>query len=146
MAEHDAPRLSVAATDLEYYPVDVFRIPPPGSAETEELTRTTPSAVKCDPKLEWKRAAKKLNGSSAAMVDKSARDAIKVAMLSGKKVVYTHVPPQQSKKIYERTSSLDARKLFRLCRKTWSALPVRRKNSRIFVRPAVFPETCRRLN
>lgn len=99
MEEYDAPGLLVATTNLEDSLDqalfrrfdDVFQIPPPGSDEIDELLRTTLSAVKYDAKLAWERAGKELSGSSAAMVVKSARDAAKAAVLSGKKIVDTHI-------------------------------------------------------
>ncbi|MCA9140553.1 MAG: ATP-binding protein [Planctomycetales bacterium] len=99
MEEYDAPGLLVATTNLEDSLDealfrrfdDVFQIPLPGPAEIEALLRSTLSAVKCDAKLSWQKAVKNLNGSSAAMVVKSARDAAKAAVLSGVKIVDTQI-------------------------------------------------------
>lgn len=99
MEEYDAPGLLVATTNLEDSLDDalfrrfddVFQIPLPGQSEIDALLRDTLSAVQCDAKLSWQKAVKNLDGSSAAMVVKSARDAAKAAVLSGVKIVDTQI-------------------------------------------------------
>ncbi len=95
MEEYDAPGLLVATTNIEASLDnalfrrfdDVFQVPPPGPEETEKLLRTTLSAVKCAERIDWSKVAKQLNGASAALTVKAARDAAKAAVLSGEKVV-----------------------------------------------------------
>ncbi|QDT05092.1 ATP-dependent zinc metalloprotease FtsH 4 [Rubripirellula lacrimiformis] len=99
MEEYDAPGLLVATTNLENSLDDalfrrfddVFQIPLPGQSEIDALLRATLSAVQCDAKLSWQKAVKNLDGSSAAMAVKSARDAAKAAVLSGVKIVDTQI-------------------------------------------------------
>ena len=95
MEEYDAPGLLVATTNIEESLDnalfrrfdDVFQVPPPGPVETEKLLRTTLSDVKCAERIDWGKVAKQLNGASAALTVKAARDAAKAAVLGGEKVV-----------------------------------------------------------
>lgn len=91
MEDYDAPGLLVATTNLESAldPAlfrrfdDVFSIPLPGPEEIEKLLRMTLSAVHFEQPMHWDQLARKLNGSSAAMVVKAAQDAAKAAVLAG---------------------------------------------------------------
>lgn len=95
MEEYDAPGLLVATTNIEHALDralfrrfdDVFQVPPPGPGEIERLLRLTLSAVLLEERIDWQRLVTSLNGSSAAMVVRAARDAAKVAVLAGSKLV-----------------------------------------------------------
>jgi ATP-dependent 26S proteasome regulatory subunit len=95
MEEYDAPGLLVATTNVESSldPAlfrrfdDVFMVPLPGAVEIEKLLRVTLATVTLAEPISWHTLVEKLTGASAAMVVKSAQDAAKAAVLSGKKVV-----------------------------------------------------------
>ena len=95
MEEYDAPGLLVATTNIESSLDqalfrrfdDVFQIPLPGPGEIEKLLRLTLSAVQTDQPINWAQLVEHLSGASAAMVVKSAQDAAKAAVLSGKRIV-----------------------------------------------------------
>jgi len=95
MEEYDAPGLLVATTNVdEALDSALFRrfdevlpVPPPGRQEVDRLLKVTLSAVAVDAKVDWTRVIGLLQGTSAAMVVKAARDAAKVAVLSGRKLV-----------------------------------------------------------
>jgi len=95
MEEYDAPGLLVATTNVEesldealFRRFDeVLHVPPPGAQEIDRLLKTTLSAVSVDRKVRWNSLINRLEGSSAAMVVKAARDAAKEAVLSGRKLV-----------------------------------------------------------
>lgn len=95
MEEYAAPGLLVATTNVEdsldtalFRRFDeVFQVPPPGSAEIENLLKLTLSSVAVAEKIDWAGIVRSLSGMSAAMVVKAAQDAAKAAVLSGQKVV-----------------------------------------------------------
>jgi ATP-dependent 26S proteasome regulatory subunit len=95
MEEYDAPGLLVATTNIEDSLDtavfrrfdDVFQVPPPGTAEIEDLLKLTLSALKVNENIDWAGIVHSLVGASAAMVVKAAQDAAKAAVLSGQKVV-----------------------------------------------------------
>lgn len=95
MEEYDAPGLLVATTNVEgsldealFRRFDeVLLVPPPGPEEIDRLLKMTLSAVAVDGKLGWNSLVEKLEGGSAAMVVKAARDAAKEAVLTGRKLV-----------------------------------------------------------
>ena len=95
MEEYDAPGILVATTNVESAldPAlfrrfdDVFMVPPPGQVEIEKLLRITLSTVKLAEPINWAKLVDKLTGTSAAMVVKTAQDAAKAAVLSGKYLV-----------------------------------------------------------
>jgi SpoVK/Ycf46/Vps4 family AAA+-type ATPase len=95
MEEYDAPGILVATTNVESAldPAlfrrfdDVFMVPPPGQVEIEKLLRITLSTVKLAEPINWVKLVDKLTGTSAAMVVKTAQDAAKAAVLSGKYLV-----------------------------------------------------------
>lgn len=95
MEEYDAPGLLVATTNIESSLDDalfrrfddVFHVPLPGAEEIERLLKLTLSAVPVEEKVDWPSMVESLNGCSAAMVVKAARDAAKAAILKGKKTV-----------------------------------------------------------
>lgn len=95
MEEYDAPGILVATTNVESAldPAlfrrfdDVFMVPPPGQIEIEKLLRITLSTVKLAEPINWAKLVDKLTGTSAAMVVKTAQDAAKAAVLSGKYLV-----------------------------------------------------------
>lgn len=95
MEEYDAPGLLVATTNIEASLDkalfrrfdDVFEVPPPGKQEVEKLLKLTLSAVTTSDEINWGALVELLTYASAAMVVKSAQDAAKSCVLSGKKVV-----------------------------------------------------------
>ena len=95
MEEYDAPGILVATTNVESSLDnalfrrfdDVFPIPPPGRDELERLLRLSLSGVAVEPSVDLAAMVEELNGASAAMVVKAARDAAKAAVLTGRQVV-----------------------------------------------------------
>jgi SpoVK/Ycf46/Vps4 family AAA+-type ATPase len=95
MEEYDAPGILVATTNIESSLDDalfrrfddVFPIPPPGREELERLLRLSLSAVAVEPSVSLEAMVDELEGASAAMVVKAARDAAKAAVLTGRQVV-----------------------------------------------------------
>jgi len=95
MEEYDAPGLLVATTNIESAldPAlfrrfdDMFLVPPPGPEQVEKLLRMTLSAIRVEEPVDWCRVVKRLEGSSAATVVRTAQDAAKAAVLIGAKYV-----------------------------------------------------------
>lgn len=95
MEDYDAPGLLVATTNIEssldealFRRFDeVLQVPLPGPGEIQHLLSMTLSAVHVDPALDLSALAAAQVGASAAMVVKTARDAAKAAILSGRRVV-----------------------------------------------------------
>jgi SpoVK/Ycf46/Vps4 family AAA+-type ATPase len=95
MEEYDAPGLLVATTNIETSLDsalfrrfdDVFTVPPPGPEQIEQLLRMTLSAVSVAEPFNWHTLVRELNGTSAAMVVKAARDAAKTAVLQNRRTV-----------------------------------------------------------
>ena len=95
MEEYDAPGLLVATTNIEdsldsalFRRFDeVFMIPPPGPGEIEKLLRMTLSAVSLSSEVNWESLVRTLDGMSAAMIVKAAKDAAKATVLAGQKIV-----------------------------------------------------------
>jgi len=95
MEEYDAPGILVATTNIEDSLDtalfrrfdDVFQVPPPGPDEIDKLLKTTLSAVKCSDSIDWPSIVKRLQGESAAMTVKAAKDAAKASVLNGEKIV-----------------------------------------------------------
>lgn len=95
MDEYDAPGLLVATTNIEtsldqalFRRFDeVFRVPPPGPKEVEQLLKTTLEAVAVESSIQWAAVVKQLSDASSAMVVKAAEDAAKASVLSGRKLV-----------------------------------------------------------
>lgn len=95
MEEYDAPGLLVATTNIEgsldtalFRRFDeVFMVPPPGRSQIEELLRLALSAVRASEPFDWSALAEQLQGASAAMVVKVARDAAKIAILQNRPAV-----------------------------------------------------------
>lgn len=95
MEEYDAPGLLVATTNIESSLDDalfrrfddVFYVPLPGAEEIERLLRLRLSAVPVERIVDLQSMVEALNGCSAAMVVKAARDAAKAAILKGRKTV-----------------------------------------------------------
>ncbi|MEQ8786648.1 MAG: AAA family ATPase [Pirellulaceae bacterium] len=95
MEEYDAPGLLVATTNIEASLDtalfrrfdDVFQVPLPGPEEIEKLLRLTLSSVRLSDRINWRVVVDELGGASAAMAVKAARDAAKMAVLCGEKIV-----------------------------------------------------------
>lgn len=95
MEEYDAPGLLVATTNIETSLDsalfrrfdDVFTVPLPGPVQIEQLLRLTLSAVSIAEPFDWKVLVDELQGVSAAMVVKAARDAAKSAVLQNRRTV-----------------------------------------------------------
>lgn len=95
LEEYEAPGLLVAATNLDTALDkalfrrfdDVFEIPKPGREEIEKLLRMTLSAMEVHKDVNWPFIVELLEGCSAAQVVRIARDAAKMCILNGGKVI-----------------------------------------------------------
>ncbi len=95
MEEYDAPGLLVATTNIEASLDtalfrrfdDVFQVPLPGPNEIDKLLHMTLSSVRVSDQINWAGIVQQLAGASAAMAVKTARDAAKMAVLCGEKIV-----------------------------------------------------------
>lgn len=95
LEEYEAPGLLVAATNLDTALDkalfrrfdDVFEIPKPGREEIEKLLRMTLSAMEVHKDVNWPFIVELLEGCSAAQVVRIARDAAKLCILNGGKVI-----------------------------------------------------------
>jgi SpoVK/Ycf46/Vps4 family AAA+-type ATPase len=90
--EYDVIGLLVATTNLESaldttllrYFDDVFSIPLPSKVEIEKLLKLTLSSTRIAEFIPWKSLSIKLEGASASMVIKAAKNAVKTAVLAGR--------------------------------------------------------------
>jgi SpoVK/Ycf46/Vps4 family AAA+-type ATPase len=93
MEDYDAPGLLVATTNIESSLDsalfrrfdDVVLVPLPGPEEIERLLKLTLSAVRIAEPIDWLRIVCELEGASAAIVVRTAQNAAKASVLSGKK-------------------------------------------------------------
>ena len=95
LEDFDAPGLLVAATNLDKQLDkalfrrfdDVFEVRPPGKVEIERLLKSTLSSIPIARGIKWNLLVDRLIGMSAAAVVKTAQDAAKNSVLSGRNLV-----------------------------------------------------------
>jgi SpoVK/Ycf46/Vps4 family AAA+-type ATPase len=95
LEDYEAPGILVATTNLEGAIDkalfrrfdDIIEIPKPGTEEIKRLLKKTLSAVEVSSDVDWQELAIKMKGLSAALVVKTGKDAAKMAVIKGEKVV-----------------------------------------------------------
>lgn len=93
LEDFESPGILIATTNLEGMLDkalfrrfdDIVEIPKPGLLEIARLLETTLSSIRIEDKINWSVVAKKMDGFSAALVVKVARDAAKMAVIKGEK-------------------------------------------------------------
>lgn len=95
LEDYDAPGLVIATTNLEGAIDkalfrrfdDIIEMPRPSKDEIVRLLRNTLSSINTSKDIKWEEIATKMNGYSAALVVKVAKDSAKSAVLQNKKTV-----------------------------------------------------------
>jgi SpoVK/Ycf46/Vps4 family AAA+-type ATPase len=95
LEDYDAPGLVIATTNLEGAIDkalfrrfdDIIEMPRPSKDEIIRLLRNTLSSINTSKDIKWEEIASKMNGYSAALVVKVAKDSAKSAVLQNKKTV-----------------------------------------------------------
>jgi SpoVK/Ycf46/Vps4 family AAA+-type ATPase len=95
LEDYNAPGLLIATTNLEGTIDkalfrrfdDIIEIPKPGQEEILRLLRKALSSIQVSSNIRWKELAAQMDGLSAALVVKTAKDAAKFAVIRGERVV-----------------------------------------------------------
>ena len=95
LEDYDAPGILVATTNLEGTLDkalfrrfdDIIEIPKPGKDERVSLLRKTLSSISTSKNIKWNDFGKEMESFSAALVVKVAKDAAKMAVMQGVKIV-----------------------------------------------------------
>ncbi len=95
LEDYEAPGILVATTNLEGSIDhalfrrfdDIVEIPKPGLEEIRRLLKKSLSAVQVSNDFNWDEVTRKMEGMSAALVVKAAKDAAKMAVIKGEKIV-----------------------------------------------------------
>jgi SpoVK/Ycf46/Vps4 family AAA+-type ATPase len=95
LEDYEAPGLVIATTNLEGSIDkalfrrfdDIIEMPRPSKDEIVRLLRSTLSSISTSKDIKWDNIAAKMNGYSAALVVKVAKDSAKSAVLQNKKTV-----------------------------------------------------------
>lgn len=95
LEDYEAPGLVIATTNLEGSIDkalfrrfdDIIEMPRPSKEEIVRLLRNTLSSISTSKDVRWEEIASKMNGYSAALVVKVAKDSAKSAVLQNKKTV-----------------------------------------------------------
>lgn len=95
LEDYEAPGILIATTNLEGSIDralfrrfdDIVEIPKPGLEEIKRLLKKSLSSIQVSTDVNWEELAKKMEGMSAALVVKTAKDAAKTAVIKGEKTV-----------------------------------------------------------
>lgn len=95
LEDYEAPGILIATTNLEGSIDhalfrrfdDIVEIPKPGLEEIKRLLKKSLSSVQVSNDLNWDEVARRMEGMSAALVVKAAKDAAKTAVIKGEKIV-----------------------------------------------------------
>ncbi len=95
LEDYEAPGLIIATTNLEGSIDkalfrrfdDIIEMPRPSKEEIVRLLRNTLSSISTSKEIKWDDIAAKMNGYSAALVVKVAKDSAKSAVLQNKKAI-----------------------------------------------------------
>ncbi len=95
LEEYDLPGILVAATNLEQTLDtaffrrfdDIFQLPKPGSEQIRGLLKMALSSFDLSRSINWKEIIRKLEGKSAAFIEKAAHDAAKNAIFHDRRMV-----------------------------------------------------------
>jgi len=95
LEDYEAPGILIATTNLEGTIDkalfrrfdDIIEIPKPGKEEIVKLLKKTLSAIQISEDINWHELGEKMDGLSAALVVKTAKDAAKTSVIKGEKIV-----------------------------------------------------------
>jgi SpoVK/Ycf46/Vps4 family AAA+-type ATPase len=95
LEDFEAPGILVATTNLEGTIDkalfrrfdDIIEIPKPGIEEIDRLLRKSLSSIQVSNDVKWSELAQKMEGLSAALIVKTAKDAAKMTVIKGDKIV-----------------------------------------------------------